>query len=156
MKEEKVGWGCFFQWLRSRGLDSEELIVGEKCLGILEAVGEVFTEAKYQRCTVCFYRNVLAVTSCSKVKLVAKMLKVIQAQESKRAAPKRLGSDKETSFHEIEGGRKKAENGVEETLTYCDFPREHWTHIRTNNVIERRTGRSAAAPIWLAASRTAT
>ena len=26
---------------------------------------------------------------------------------------------------------------VEETLTYCDFPCEHWTRIRTNNVIER-------------------
>ena len=32
---------------------------------------------------------------------------------------------------------KKVEAGVEETLTYCDFPSEHWTRIRTNNVIER-------------------
>ena len=29
------------------------------------------------------------------------------------------------------------EDGIEETLTYCDFPSEHWTRIRTNNVIER-------------------
>ena len=28
-------------------------------------------------------------------------------------------------------------NDIEETLTYCDFPSEHWTRIRTNNVIER-------------------
>ena len=28
-------------------------------------------------------------------------------------------------------------DGIEETLTYCDFPSEHWTRIRTNNVIER-------------------
>ena len=26
---------------------------------------------------------------------------------------------------------------IEETLTYCDYPSEHWTRIRTNNVIER-------------------
>ena len=32
---------------------------------------------------------------------------------------------------------KKVEDGVEETLTYCEFPFEHWTRIRTNNVIER-------------------
>ncbi len=32
---------------------------------------------------------------------------------------------------------KKVEAGIEETLTYCDFPSEHWTKIRTNNVIER-------------------
>ncbi len=29
------------------------------------------------------------------------------------------------------------EDGIEETLTYCDFPGEHRTRIRTNNVIER-------------------
>jgi len=32
---------------------------------------------------------------------------------------------------------KKVEDGIEETLTYCNFPSEHWTRIRTNNVIER-------------------
>ena len=26
---------------------------------------------------------------------------------------------------------------MEEPLTCCDFPSEHWTRIRTNNVIER-------------------
>ena len=32
---------------------------------------------------------------------------------------------------------KKVEACIEETLTYCDFPSEHWEKIRTNNVIER-------------------
>ena len=32
---------------------------------------------------------------------------------------------------------KKVEDGIEETLTYMDFPRQHWTRIRTNNAIER-------------------
>ena len=31
---------------------------------------------------------------------------------------------------------RKVEDGIEETLTYCDFPNEHWTRIRTNHVIE--------------------
>ena len=31
----------------------------------------------------------------------------------------------------------KLENGLDETLTYMDFPSEHWLRIRTNNVIER-------------------
>ena len=34
-------------------------------------------------------------------------------------------------------GSLKVEAGIEETLTYCDFPSEHWTKIRTNNAIER-------------------
>ena len=31
---------------------------------------------------------------------------------------------------------KKVEDGIEKILTYCDFLSEHWTRIRTNNVIE--------------------
>ena len=84
MKEDKASWVNFFQWLRGRSLDGAKLVVGDKHLGMLEAVGAVFPEAKYQRCTVHFCRNVFSVTSRSKVKLVAKMLKVIRAQESKR------------------------------------------------------------------------
>lgn len=36
---------------------------------MLEAVGKVFPKAKYQRCTIHFYRNVFSVTPRSKVKL---------------------------------------------------------------------------------------
>ena len=32
---------------------------------------------------------------------------------------------------------KKAEDGFDETPIYCNFPYEHWTRIRANNVIER-------------------
>ena len=38
-----------------------KLLVGDKCMGMLEAVGEEFPDAKYQRCTVHFYRNVFSV-----------------------------------------------------------------------------------------------
>ena len=84
MKEDKASWISFFQWLRGRGLNGVKLIVGDKCLGMLEAVGEVFPEAKYQRCTVHFYCNVFSVIPRSKVKLVAKMLKAIHAQDLRK------------------------------------------------------------------------
>ena len=138
MKEDKASWISFFQWLRGRGLDGVKLVVGDKCLGMLEAVGEVFPEAKYQRCTVHFYRNVFSVTPRSKVKLVAKMLKAIHAQESKKSAREKAKAVVEQLHSmKLKEAAKKVEDGIEETLTYCDFPSEHWTRIRTNNVIER-------------------
>ena len=76
----------YFHWLRSRGLDGVKLIVGDKCFGMLEAVWEVYPEAKYQRCVVHFYRNVFSVDPRSKVRLVSKMLKAIHVQKSKAAA----------------------------------------------------------------------
>ena len=39
MKEDKASWVSFFQWLRGRGLDGVKLIVGDKCMGMLEARG---------------------------------------------------------------------------------------------------------------------
>ncbi len=138
MKEDNASWVNFFQWLRGRGLDGVKLVVGDKCLGMLEAVGEVFPEAKYQRCTVHFYRNVFSAVPKSKVKNVAKMLKAIHAQESKKAArekAKAVAADLRAM--KLPEAAKKVESGIEETLTYCDFPTEHWIKIRTNNAIER-------------------
>ena len=138
MKEDKASWVSFFQWLSGRGLDGVKLIVGDKCMGMLEAVGEVFPDAKYQRCTVHFYRNVFSVVPKSKVKIVAKMLKAIHAQESKKASREKAKAVvAELRAMKLKAAAKKVEDGIEEPLTYCDFPSAHWTRIRTNNVIER-------------------
>lgn len=37
----------------------------------------------------------------------------------------------------LSSAAKKLEDGIDETLTYMDFPTQHWTRIRTNNTIER-------------------
>jgi len=105
---------------------------------MLELVYAVFPEAKYQRCTVHFYRNVFSVVPRSKIKLVAKMLKAIHSQESKAAA-KEKAKPVAQSLREMKSKEAviKIETSINETLTYTDFPFEHWTRIRTNNVIER-------------------
>lgn len=124
MKEDKESWKNFFIWLKSRGLQGVRLVIGDKSLGMLESIAEVFPDAKYQRCTVHFYRNIFSVTPRTRVKYISKMLKAIHAQESKEAAM-------------LKEAAKKLEEGIEETLTYMSFPYEHWIKIRTNNTIER-------------------
>ena len=86
MKESKAGWVSFFQRLRGRGLDGVKLVVGDKCWGMLEAVGEVFPDTKCQSCIVPFYRNDFSIIPKSKGKIVAKMLKAIHVQKSKKAS----------------------------------------------------------------------
>ena len=115
-----------------------KLVVGDKCPWMLDTVDEVFPEAKYQCCTVHSYRNVFSIVPHSKVKNVTKMLKAIHAQESKKAAGEKAKAVvEELRSMKLKEAAKKVENSVEETLTYCEFPSEHWTRIRTNNVIER-------------------
>ena len=138
MKEDKASWESFFRWLKERGLDGVRLVVGDKCMGMMDAAQEIFPESKYQRCTVHFYRNVFSATPRKRLKLVSKMLKAIHAQESKEAAREKARQVAETlRSMKLGEAAKKVEDGIEETLTYMEFPYEHWLRIRTNNVIER-------------------
>jgi transposase-like protein len=138
MKEDRDSWLNFLKSLKERGLDGTQLFIGDRCLGLLEAVHEVFPAAKFQRCTVHFNRNVFSVTPRSKVKLVAAMLKAIHAQEDKTSALEKAKAVVEKLREmKLKEAAEKVEKGIAETLAYMDFPREHWTKIHGNNVIER-------------------
>jgi putative transposase len=138
MKEDRESWRAFFVWLKERGLSGVRLIIGDKCLGMLESIPEVFPDAKYQRCTVHFYRNIFSATPRNKMKEVSMLLKAIHAQECKTSAKEKAKqiADKLREM-KLTSAAKKVQDGIEETLTYMDFPSQHWTRIRTNNTIER-------------------
>ena len=67
------------------------------------------------------------------------------ARENKKA----ISEDKETARQKVALVVRKLQvvklerivnfikNSVEETLTYMDFPYEHWSRLRTNNGLER-------------------
>lgn len=138
MKEDYESWKTFLLWLKERGLKGVRLFIGDKNLGMLETIGEVFPEAKYQRCIVHFYRNIFSVVPKGKMRRVAMMLKAIHAQESKKAAREKARQVAE-ELREMKLGKaaQKVEDSIEETLTFMDFPSQHWTRIRTNNMLER-------------------
>ena len=69
---------------------------------------------------------------------VSLMLKAIHTQENKEAAREKAASVvAKLREMKLSVAAKKVEDGVDETLTYMDFPTEHWPRIRTNNVTER-------------------
>ena len=138
MKEDYESWKTFLVWLKERGLKGVRLFIGDKNLGMLETIGEVFPDAKYQRCIVHFYRNVFSVVPKGKMREVAMMLKAIHAQENKKAAREKAKQVTER-LREMKLGKaaEKVEASIEETLTFMDFPSQHWTRIRTNNMLER-------------------
>ena len=136
--ESKECWRGFLSWLKSRGLRGVRMFTGDKAVGMVSSIAEVFPNARYQRCTVHFYRNALAKAPKSKRSQVAAMLKAIHAMESREAASAKA----ESVAAELESMRMKEAAKVvreefPETLTYCEMPREHWRRICTNNAIER-------------------
>ena len=137
-KEDKASWTGFLRELKERGLKGVELIVSDKCLGLVENLGEFYPEAKWQRCVVHFYRNVWTAVPTGKVKEVAAMLKAIHAQEDAQAA-KEKARQVVAKLREMRLARAAeiVEAGIEETLSYYAMPSEHWRCLRTNNPLER-------------------
>jgi transposase-like protein len=58
-EEDKDGWTCLLQDLRSRGAAQIDLIVTEAHDGLLAAVKELFPATPRQRCLLHKQRNVL-------------------------------------------------------------------------------------------------
>jgi putative transposase len=137
-KEDAASWRTFLRHLKERGLKGVQLVVSDKCLGLVEALGEFYPEARWQRCMVHWQRNVQTMVPRGQMKDVGAMLKAIHAQEDRAAALKKA-EEVEAKLRSLRLG-KAAEivgQGAAETLAYMAFPREHWTRIRTNNVLER-------------------
>jgi transposase-like protein len=99
---------------------------------------EFYPKASWQRCVVHFYRNVFTVVTKGKVKEVAAMLKAIHAQEDRREAlQKATQVIKKLQGMKLGRAADILKEGIEETVSYYEFPREHWRRIRTNNPLER-------------------
>jgi putative transposase len=137
-KEDKAGWSGFLAYLKKRGLASPELIISDKCMGLIESLDEYYPDAKWQRCTVHYYRNVFSVVPKGKMKEVAAMLKAIHAQEDLQEAKAKADAVVEKLKQmKLPAAAQKIREGIGETLTYYHFPSEHRRHIWTNNPLER-------------------
>jgi len=57
-KEDHASWAAFLRYLKGRGLREVKLFTSDKCLGLVESLGEFYPEAKWQRCVVHFYNRI--------------------------------------------------------------------------------------------------
>jgi transposase-like protein len=137
-KEDRDSWLRFLRWLKERGLKGVLLFINDKCLGLVDALGEVYPDTKWQRCVVHFYRNILSSVPRNRMKEVAAMLKAIYAQESREEAVRKaqyvISKLREMK---LSTAAKTVEDGHMETFSYYDFPSEHRRSLRTNNPLER-------------------
>jgi transposase-like protein len=137
-REDKESWTSFLRYLKDRGLKGVELFTSDKCIGLVESLGAFYPDALWQRCIVHFYRNVFSVIPKGKIKEIVAMLTAIHAQEDRKEAQKKARTVVE-KLKAMKLGRaaQALSEGIDETLSYYSFPREHWRKIRTNNPLER-------------------
>jgi putative transposase len=137
-KEDLEGWRGFLRHLKDRGLNGVQLMISDACRGLIEAVAELYPEARWQRCVVHWYRNVFSHSPRGKVAEVARMLKAIHAQEDRMSASAKIAEvvNKLKALKLTRAAELVANHG-QETLTYFAYPSNHWRQIKTNNPLER-------------------
>ncbi len=104
----------------------------------LTSVQLIIPDARWQRCVVHFYRNILSHVPLDKAREVSHMLKVGLARENRLAGQEKtpaviadLGRQRMTKVAEM------VAESIGETLTFYGFTDSHWIKIRTNNPLER-------------------
>jgi transposase-like protein len=134
-RESKESWAEALRQLKRRGLKSARLIVGDGHLGLWAAVGEVFPEAGEQICWNHKILNVLDAVSKKEHAKAKRHLKVMMYAESRDKALRERKRFEEAFGHNAKAVRSVVENW-DRLIRYYDFPREHWKHLRTSNVVE--------------------
>lgn len=135
-RESKESWSGVLRSLRDRGLRSLRLTVADGNLGIWSALGEIYPESKEQRCWNHKIVNVLdrlpkRVQSQAKEHLCKLPYAETQAEcERLKAHFKTLYGKAYPKAIEI------LENDWERMVTFYEFPKEHWVHLRTTNIVE--------------------
>jgi transposase-like protein len=134
-RESKESWAEVLRQLKRRGVKEVRLFVGDGNLGLWAAVGEIYPQAKEQLCWNHKMLNVIDAVSKKEQVQVKVHLGAMMYAESRAEALKERKKFEQAFRHHPKAVKTVVENW-ERLTTYYDFPREHWKHLRTSNVVE--------------------
>ncbi len=136
-RESTESWAAVLRDLKARGLQAPRLVIADGHLGIWGAVATVFPEVAEQR---CWNHRIVNVLDTLPQKLQSEgraLLTQIPYAETREEAEQRKGAFQAWATRKgvSAAGRRLAEDW-ERLVTFYAFPKEHWKHLRTTNVVE--------------------
>jgi putative transposase len=136
-RESKESWAEALRDLRDRGLVDPRLAVADGALGLWNALADIFPTTREQRCWNHKVVNVLDQVPKNKQAEAKAMVAALPYCTTRQEAEK--GKKAFEGWCASHGLAKAAEilgHDWERMVSFYDFPKEHWKHIRTTNVIE--------------------
>jgi putative transposase len=162
-RESPASWGAVLRDLRARGLKPWRCTIAAGHLGIWAALAEQQPTAVEQRCWNHRITNGLGAIPKKQLPQARTLLCAMSYAES-QAACQQLRAQFDTRYRQlVPKAVEQLAHDWERLVTFYQFPREHWRHLRTTNVVESpfaaarlRTGAvkrfkkvdSATAIIW--------
>jgi transposase-like protein len=135
-RESKESWSGVLRDLIARGLRLGKVTIADGHLGIWSALSELHPKGKEQRCWNHKIRNVLDCFPKRMRSEAGEYLKCIPYAET-AAECERL---RDVFIARYRKNYSKATEKIlfdwDRMITFYSFPKEHWVHLRTTNVVE--------------------
>ena len=136
VRESTQSWREVVLRLKSRGVNTPKLAVGDGALGFWGALDELDPETRQQRCWVHKTRNVLNALPRRTQPKAKETLHEIGQAETRKDAERAFELFIKTDEAKYPKATACLEKDREEWLVFYDFPAQHWQSLRTTNPIE--------------------
>ncbi|WP_031511907.1 IS256 family transposase [Streptomyces sp. NRRL F-5123] len=135
-RESSEAWAGLLRDCARRGMRAPVLAVGDGAFGFWNALKEVFPDTRHQRCWVHKTANVLDALPKSAQPAAKRALQEIYNAEDKDHAVKAARGFERAYGTKYPRVVQRIMDDEDELPAFCDFPAEHWIHLRTTNPIE--------------------
>ena len=136
-RESIESWSDVLRDMRRRGLECPRLVIGDGHLGIWGALRNVYPQAAEQRCWNDKILNVLDRLPKRQQDQAKLMLRTIPYAQTRTEAERlRTEFTRWCRDHSYEAACVTLERDWDRMITFYDFPKEHWQHLRTTNPVE--------------------
>jgi putative transposase len=137
LAESEASWAELLTQLVERGLRGVELVIADEHAGLVAAVRKQFPEARRQRCTVHFMRNIMAKSPARLHPRLGRELSRIFDAPSLVDAKRRATALKVGLGKQLPEAMEVLDRGWHAATQFFSFPQVHWRKIRTTNGVER-------------------
>jgi transposase-like protein len=135
--ESTESWGGALRDLKKRGMNSPGLVVGDGHLGIWGALRNIYPAAEEQRCWNHKIVNVLdKLPRKAQAEAKGRLQKIAYSQSLKEAEGHREQFLKWCQEGNYQRAAATLERDWDRMVTFYNFPKEHWRHLRTTNPVE--------------------
>ncbi len=140
IRESTQSWREVLLKLKSRGMNSPDLAVGDGAMGFWAALDEVYGDTRQQRCWMHKTMNVLNYLPKSSQAKAKEALHNIWQAETKVDAEKAFDLFIKTYEAKFPKATLCLQKDREELMAFYGFPAKHWQSLRTSNPIESTFG----------------
>jgi putative transposase len=136
-RESTASWSELLRDLKKRGMKAPRLVIGDGNLGLWGALANVYPEAGEQRCWNHRIVNVLDRVPKKKQGTAKEWLREMMYAPTREKAGELKGKFvRWCEGAELEEATRILEEDWDRLVAYYDYPKEHWTHLRTTNPVE--------------------